>query len=43
MADPGGGLVAESSVVGMAWVRVWPLGRAGFIKKPSTFEALNGT
>ena len=41
-ADPGGGQVSEKAVVGKAWVRVWPLGRAGFIKKPSTFDAVNG-
>ncbi|MET0766046.1 MAG: signal peptidase I [Aeromicrobium sp.] len=40
--DPGGGQVSEDSVVGKAWVRVWPLGRAGFIHKPKTFEAVNG-
>ena len=41
--DPGGGQVSEKAVVGKAWVRVWPLGRAGFIKKPSTFDEVNGT
>ena len=41
-SDPGGGQVSEKAVVGKAWVRVWPLGRAGFIKKPSTFDAVNG-
>ena len=40
--DPGGGQVSEKAVVGKAWVRVWPLGRAGFIHKPKTFEAVNG-
>jgi signal peptidase I len=40
--DPGGGQVSQKSVVGKAWFRVWPLGRAGFIHKPSTFEAVNG-
>ncbi len=40
--DPGGGQVSEKSVVGKAWLRVWPLGRAGFIHKPSSFEAVNG-
>ncbi|WP_243838723.1 MULTISPECIES: signal peptidase I [Aeromicrobium] len=40
--DPGGGQVSEKSVVGKAWVRVWPFGRAGFIHKPDTFEAVNG-
>ena len=40
--DPGRGQVSEKAVVGKAWVRVWPLGRAGFIKKPSTFDEVNG-
>ena len=40
--DPGGGQVAADSVVGKAWLRVWPLGRAGFIHKPAAFEAING-
>jgi signal peptidase I len=39
MGDPGGGFIAEDSVVGKAWLRVWPLGRAGFIHKPDTFDA----
>lgn len=39
--DPGGGQVSVDDVVGKAWLRVWPLGRAGFIHKPSTFEAVN--
>jgi signal peptidase I len=42
MGDPGGGFISVKSVVGKAWLRVWPLGRAGFIHKPSTFEAVNG-
>jgi signal peptidase I len=42
MGDPGGGQVSEKAVVGKAWFRVWPLKRAGFIGKPSTFEAVNG-
>ena len=42
MGDPGGGFIAEKSVVGKAWLRVWPWNRAGFIHKPSTFEAVNG-
>ena len=37
--DPGGGFISEDSVVGKAWLRVWPLGRAGFIHKPDTFDA----
>ena len=40
--DPGGGQVSEKSVVGKAWLRVWPLGRAGFIHKPSQFDVVNG-
>lgn len=43
LGDPGGGQVSEKSVVGKAWFRVWPLGRAGFIHKPSSFEAVNGS
>lgn len=43
MGDPGGGQVSEKSVVGKAWFRVWPLGRAGFIHKPDTFKAVNGS
>jgi signal peptidase I len=39
--DPGGGQVSEKSVVGKAWFRVWPFGRAGFIHKPDSFEAVN--
>lgn len=42
LGDPGGGQVSVKDVVGKAWLRVWPLGRAGFIHKPSTFEAVNG-
>jgi signal peptidase I len=42
LGDPGGGQVSEDGVVGKAWLRVWPLGRAGFIHKPSQFEAVNG-
>ncbi|WP_332664538.1 signal peptidase I [Aeromicrobium sp.] len=39
MGDPGGGFISDQSVVGKAWLRVWPLGRAGFIHKPDTFDA----
>lgn len=39
--DPGGGQVSEKSVVGKAWLRVWPLSRGGFIHKPEAFEAVN--
>lgn len=42
MGDPGGGFISEKGVVGKAWVRVWPLGRGGFIGKPSTYDAING-
>ena len=38
MTDPGRGTIAESSVVGKAWFRVWPLGRAGFIDGTSSFD-----
>lgn len=41
MGDPGGGFISEKGVVGKAWVRVWPFGRAGVIHKPSTYHALN--
>lgn len=41
LGDPGGGFVSEKAVVGKAWLRVWPLGRGGFIYKPDTFDALN--
>ena len=39
LGDPGGGFISEETVVGKAWVRVWPLGRAGFIGSPDTFKA----
>ncbi len=38
MTDPGRGTIAESSVVGRAWLRLWPLGRAGFIDGTSSFD-----
>ena len=41
MGEAGGGFVPEANVVGKAWVRVWPWNRAGFIKYPDTFDALN--
>jgi signal peptidase I len=41
LGDPGGGQVSENAVVGKAWLRVWPLGRGGFIHKPSSFDAVN--
>ncbi|MEJ7634795.1 signal peptidase I [Aeromicrobium sp.] len=39
LGDPGGGFISDDRVVGKAWFRVWPLGRAGFIKEPETFDA----
>lgn len=39
MGDPGGGFISDDGVVGKAWLRVWPLGRVGFIHKPDTFDA----
>jgi len=33
--DPGGGAVSEERVVGIAFVRVWPLDRMGILKQPS--------
>jgi len=38
IGDPGGGFIAESTVVGKAWLRVWPLGRAGFVDGTSSFD-----
>jgi signal peptidase I len=38
MGDPGGGFVRDSAVVGKAWVRLWPLGRAGFVDGTSAFD-----
>jgi len=40
LGDPGGGFIAEESVVGKSWVRVWPLNRAGFLRGPDTFDAV---
>ena len=40
LGDPGGGFIKEDSVVGKAWVRVWPLGRAGFIRGVKAFDAV---
>jgi len=42
LGDPGGGFISVKAVVGKTWLRVWPWSRAGFIHKPSTFEAVNG-
>jgi signal peptidase I len=41
LGDPGGGFIAESEVVGKAWLRVWPWNRAGVIHKPDSFEVVN--
>jgi signal peptidase I len=38
LGDPGGGLVPVSDVVGRAFARVWPLGRAGWLRQPATFR-----
>lgn len=38
MTEPGRGTIAASSVVGKAWVRLWPLGRAGFVDGTSAFD-----
>ncbi|MFC4614015.1 signal peptidase I [Cellulomonas algicola] len=39
MAKPGGGAVPIKNVVGVAFVTVWPLDRAGLLRNPSaTFE-----
>lgn len=38
MGDPGGGFIASDEVVGKAWLRVWPLKRAGFMHRPDVFD-----
>lgn len=38
LGDPGGGFIDADSVVGKAWVRVWPLGRAGFLGGTNAFD-----
>lgn len=38
MGDPGGGTVPESSVLGRAFVIIWPPTRWGFLNIPATFE-----
>jgi signal peptidase I len=38
LGDPGGGFVPIAEVVGRAFARVWPLGRAGWLKQPATFR-----
>ena len=40
LGDPGGGFISQDAVVGKTWVRVWPLGRAGFIRGSDTFDAV---
>jgi signal peptidase I len=45
MGDPGGGAIPESSVLGRAFVIIWPPSRWGFLNIPATFEQpqLNAT
>jgi signal peptidase I len=45
MGDPGGGTIPESTVVGRAFIIVWPLSRWRILPIPATFEqtALNGS
>ncbi len=38
--DPGGGFIPVESVVGKAWLRVWPWKRIGFLRTPDTFESV---
>lgn len=38
--DPGGGFIPTESVVGKAWLRVWPFKRIGFLRSPDTFESV---
>lgn len=40
LGDPGGGFVAESQVVGKAWLRVWPLSRIGILRDPHAFDSV---
>ena len=40
LADPGGGTVPISKIVGRAVAIVWPLGRAGWLPIPESFERL---
>lgn len=39
--DPGGGFISVDEVVGKAWLRVWPLKRAGFMHHPDTFDSVS--
>ncbi len=43
LGDPGGGFIKQDSVVGKAWVRVWPLGRAGFIGGTDAFDGVRAS
>ena len=38
IGDPGGGTIAESSVLGRAFVIIWPPSRWGILNIPATFE-----
>ena len=38
LGSPGGGTIPESSVIGRAFVIVWPPGQWGFLNIPATFE-----
>lgn len=38
VGDPGGGTIPESSVLGRAFVIIWPPSRWGFLPIPSTFQ-----
>ncbi len=38
LGDPGGGQVRVESVVGIAWVRVWPLNRLGGLGEVDAFD-----
>jgi signal peptidase I len=40
LADPGGGTVPMDKIVGRAVAIVWPLGRAGWLPIPESFERL---
>ncbi|WP_040320093.1 signal peptidase I [Aeromicrobium marinum] len=40
LGDPGGGFIRVDSVVGKAWLRVWPLGRAGFLDGTDAFASV---
>ena len=40
MGQPGGGYVSDDLVVGKVFALVWPLRRAEFIHRPSTFDSV---